>query len=608
MASSKDDSAADERFSYETRLVVLNFIGLLPSPTQLHELDLHYSGSSSSSSSGYERPGVHLDPSGSGSGGSGSWQQTLPSLPESRLIDKFMEKPEEDSLDSADLSSSEDEPDVSYPLGVGRHENEMMQDGEGVTRKDVSKSEPGKKTARQKSTLSPRKSRHEINVAGDQSQSQPERQLSEVSVGSDSTESSLMTSSRSGRASQISTRSSFIDVLHSDIPSMVSSGVLPPQVLPLKEQLNSEMNKLLKNKEAFERHSPPELTSSLTPPPGTQSGGVSPTPVHSQSVTTPETEVAEYLRQIGDTVQSQYGAELEQAVSQVLSRPDDQVDYGVVEHMATELLEHTGASGVAKTAMLMVLGQKLTLALIAKGKSKLSPLVDHTVKLVENHAAEYILQKGGWYSIVALEDESITDASTCSPTHSPQSDQGKGNSQTDSAFSADDPSGPASTSDSHGSPGSVLLGPGRGTSLDSISSIASGESVIEQDVVDKGAMTSQNGVHPAATGDNQNTSIEHQEEFLWQPKKPSLHLEEGHVKKTEDNSPDDSEDATTPPTASVETIRDEIRLLRQYSENIGNKRHADNEKKTWYAHVGLIGLVVAAIGLSFVLLKKKSSK
>ena len=49
-------------------------------------------------------------------------------------------------------------------------------------------------------------------------------------------------------------------------------------------------------------------------------------------------------------------------------------------------------------ALLLLLSQKLAFALLSKGERNLSELTDFTAHLIEDSAADFIVQSGGWVS------------------------------------------------------------------------------------------------------------------------------------------------------------------------------------------------------------------
>jgi hypothetical protein len=62
------------------------------------------------------------------------------------------------------------------------------------------------------------------------------------------------------------------------------------------------------------------------------------------SALTPESEVAEMLRILGDRVQEEFGEELQRAAAELLPREPANLTYGAVRDAALRLLSHTTPS------------------------------------------------------------------------------------------------------------------------------------------------------------------------------------------------------------------------------------------------------------------------
>ncbi|XP_040830491.1 bcl-2-like protein 13 isoform X1 [Ochotona curzoniae] len=114
----------------------------------------------------------------------------------------------------------------------------------------------------------------------------------------------------------------------------------------------------------------------------------------------PESSIEDCLAHLGDRVSRELKAPLQTALQLLLSQP---VTYQAYRECALQTASH--ASGWSKILVPLVLLQELLLELTRRGQEPLSELVQFGVTYLEEDAAEYIIQQGGWSAAFSLETE-----------------------------------------------------------------------------------------------------------------------------------------------------------------------------------------------------------
>ncbi|ELU18758.1 hypothetical protein CAPTEDRAFT_218486 [Capitella teleta] len=465
-----------DEFSFETKAVVLNFMGMLPLPTPP-------TASSSSSSSGSTRQyfaQYSTNSADSSAPQSSSWKKELPDLPEFSIMERFDPSQSEDELDHhggfsptksfkrqsahdigrGDFEVSSHAQQIRHSASVGDESESHLLGQSGnmplesylptktspkSPKRSLKKwktvessdyhhhmadkslqfnSPPKHKTHKTKkndrpetlmlsdqtvpqngaTSLSPRKRspRPLPQPSPSRSEGVLERQASVCSEESDDSlpysETSLHTSGRS-MTSACSSYISVHAVQTADVDSLVRSKTLPPVATQLRDEICHELLDLEREKsergivttpghDSIDAH---PLSLSIPSSSGQQSQ------IHS-----PETQVADYLRIIGDRVNADYGQALDQAVEQLQSVPREQITYDMLRILAQSMLEHAlipQSTGWYKVALLMLLGQRLTLSLLQRGEHGISTLVDYVARLIMDQAADFVISRGGWHSI-----------------------------------------------------------------------------------------------------------------------------------------------------------------------------------------------------------------
>ncbi|XP_039105938.1 bcl-2-like protein 13 isoform X6 [Hyaena hyaena] len=105
----------------------------------------------------------------------------------------------------------------------------------------------------------------------------------------------------------------------------------------------------------------------------------------------PESSVEDCLAHLGEKVSQEMKEPLQKALQMLLSQP---VTYQAYRECTLETTVH--ASGWNKILVPLILLQQMLLELTRRGQEPLSALLQFGVTYLEDFAAEYIIQQGGW--------------------------------------------------------------------------------------------------------------------------------------------------------------------------------------------------------------------
>ncbi|XP_007469587.1 PREDICTED: bcl-2-like protein 13 [Lipotes vexillifer] len=114
----------------------------------------------------------------------------------------------------------------------------------------------------------------------------------------------------------------------------------------------------------------------------------------------PDSSVEDCLAHLGEKASQELRAPLLGALQTLLSRP---LTYQAYRECTLETTVH--ASGWNKVLVPLILLRQMLLELTRRGQEPLSALLQFGVTFLEDHAAEYIIQQGGWGAVFALEPE-----------------------------------------------------------------------------------------------------------------------------------------------------------------------------------------------------------
>lgn len=114
----------------------------------------------------------------------------------------------------------------------------------------------------------------------------------------------------------------------------------------------------------------------------------------------PDSSVEDCLAHLGEKAAQELRAPLLGALQTLLSRP---VTYQAYRECTLEATVH--ASGWNKILVPLILLRQMLLELTKRGQEPLGALLQFGVTFLEDHAAEYIIQQGGWGTVFNLESE-----------------------------------------------------------------------------------------------------------------------------------------------------------------------------------------------------------
>ncbi|XP_075408373.1 bcl-2-like protein 13 isoform X1 [Tenrec ecaudatus] len=118
----------------------------------------------------------------------------------------------------------------------------------------------------------------------------------------------------------------------------------------------------------------------------------------------PESSIEDCLAHLGERVSQELQEPLQKALHMLLSQP---MTYQGFRDCILETAVH--ANGWNKILVPLVLLRQMLLELTRRGQEPLSALLQFGVTYLEDHAAEYIIQHGGWGAVFSLEPEEEED-------------------------------------------------------------------------------------------------------------------------------------------------------------------------------------------------------
>ncbi|CAM2097706.1 bcl-2-like protein 13 isoform X1 [Caretta caretta] len=114
----------------------------------------------------------------------------------------------------------------------------------------------------------------------------------------------------------------------------------------------------------------------------------------------PESSIEDCLAHLGEKVSQELKEPLHKALQILLSKP---VTYQEYRERTLETDAH--ASGWSKVLVPLVLLQQFLMELTKRGQEPLSALLQFGVTYLEDYAADYIIQQGGWGTVFSLDSE-----------------------------------------------------------------------------------------------------------------------------------------------------------------------------------------------------------
>ncbi|XP_060632662.2 bcl-2-like protein 13 isoform X1 [Anolis sagrei] len=114
----------------------------------------------------------------------------------------------------------------------------------------------------------------------------------------------------------------------------------------------------------------------------------------------PETSIEDCLAHLGEKVFKDLKEPLQKALETLLSKP---VTYQEYRERTQEAAAH--ASGWNKVLVPLVILQQFLVELSRRGQEPLGALLNFGVTYLEDYAADYIIQQGGWGTVFSLDSE-----------------------------------------------------------------------------------------------------------------------------------------------------------------------------------------------------------
>uniref|UniRef100_A0A8C3TC64 BCL2 like 13 n=1 Tax=Chelydra serpentina TaxID=8475 RepID=A0A8C3TC64_CHESE len=114
----------------------------------------------------------------------------------------------------------------------------------------------------------------------------------------------------------------------------------------------------------------------------------------------PESSIEDCLAHLGEKVSQELKEPLHKALQILLSKP---VTYQEYRECTQETDAH--ASGWSKVLVPLVLLQQFLMELTKRGQEPLGALLQFGVTYLEDYAADYIIQQGGWGTVFSLDSE-----------------------------------------------------------------------------------------------------------------------------------------------------------------------------------------------------------
>ncbi|XP_046345682.2 uncharacterized protein LOC124126326 isoform X2 [Haliotis rufescens] len=176
-------------------------------------------------------------------------------------------------------------------------------------------------------------------------------------------------------------RCSFVTPPQADVTAVMAS---------LHEELQEEMHSLESEVEdAFRSHRVPSMSSPFMGPSG---------PL------TPHTEAAQILARIGDEIQETHLAKVEFAIGRLFTN-QSALTYEAFREVARSVIDEN-IPGWRQVALLLLYSQGVAFRMATAGGQGISNVVDYSVKLLADLAADFIIQQGGWSGLVSTESSS----------------------------------------------------------------------------------------------------------------------------------------------------------------------------------------------------------
>ncbi|XP_030844457.1 uncharacterized protein LOC105445680 [Strongylocentrotus purpuratus] len=139
-----------------------------------------------------------------------------------------------------------------------------------------------------------------------------------------------------------------------------------------------------------------------------------------------EALVAERIAQIGDCIMLHHHDELEQAYQQTLGHGDGPMNYGVFKSGMKSLVKNS-VPGWYHVAVMMKFTRRMAVNVLDQGSRGIAAVTDFAAQYIEENLAQSIIEQGGWDAITnvdldKIDNEQWSEISSGTPSpHGPQS-------------------------------------------------------------------------------------------------------------------------------------------------------------------------------------------
>ncbi|XP_072022343.1 uncharacterized protein [Amphiura filiformis] len=179
---------------------------------------------------------------------------------------------------------------------------------------------------------------------------------------------------------------------------------------PLKEELQEAFNKLGLEKEYFDA-----IYTDCS-----DEANDSPTVIPPICPLTREAIVAERIAQIGDMIMTQHKEELEQAMAQVFGETarGTPVNYLMFKSLVKHMMR-SAVPEWYHLALMLNFTRRMAFGFLKRGNQSMGYLSDYAVRYIEENLAQTIIENGGWDAMININPEDIEEFSSRSVSPMP---------------------------------------------------------------------------------------------------------------------------------------------------------------------------------------------
>ncbi|XP_041354332.1 uncharacterized protein LOC121372133 [Gigantopelta aegis] len=132
---------------------------------------------------------------------------------------------------------------------------------------------------------------------------------------------------------------------------------------------------------------------------------------------TPQSECARLLAVIGDDIDVQHRARIQSAVGLFFNSSSGVFSYDTFRNIASDVVDET-LPGWRQVAILLMYTEGVAIRLVHSGHHNIACIVDYSVQLLTDLAADFIIKQGGWGAIMNCDPSLTGTTSQSSPERS----------------------------------------------------------------------------------------------------------------------------------------------------------------------------------------------